>query len=83
MMRTAQISVLLAIAIASLTACNKGNDKGCKIEDQCGRVLEQGSNAGCTEVKCVPNACDKNRMTLIGHQICDKGAVVTPNASSK
>jgi hypothetical protein len=76
-------ALLLLAATMALVACNKGNDKGCKIEDQCGRVLEQGSNPGCTEVKCVPNACEKNHMTLIGHQICDKGAVVTPNASAR
>jgi len=75
--------LLLVFATAySVAACNKGNDKGCKIEDQCGRVLEQGTNANCTEVKCVPNACEKGHMTAIGQQICGKGAVVVPNASS-
>ena len=78
------IALVLPLAIAlGITACQKGNDKGCKIEDQCGRVLDQGTNASCSEIKCVPNACDKNHMTLEGHKICDKGAVVQPNASAK
>lgn len=73
---------LLASAIA-VSGCNKGNDKGCKVEDQCGRVIEQGSNPSCTEVKCVPNACEKGHMTAIGQQICGKGAFVAPSASAK
>jgi hypothetical protein len=76
-------ALFLFAAAFSLAACNKGNnDKGCKVEDQCGRVIEQGTNPSCTEVKCVPNACEKGHMTLIGQQICGKGAVVVPNASS-
>ena len=83
MKKAAGLLAVSAFAVASLaTACNK-NDKGCKIEDQCGRVLEQGSNPGCTEIRCVPNACEKGHLTALGHQICDKGAVVVPSSSAK
>ncbi len=74
--------ILVLLALGAM-ACNKGNDKGCKIEDQCGRVLEQGSNPSCTEIKCVPNACEKGHMTALGQKICGAGAVVVPTASGK
>ncbi len=83
MTKTAPILLAVAALAVALAGCKKGNDKGCKIEDQCGRILEQGSNPSCSEIKCVPNACEKNHMTALGRQICDKGAVVMPNASAK
>jgi hypothetical protein len=82
MKRTA-VALVATVALVAVAGCNKGNDKGCKIEDQCGRVLEQGSNPSCTEIKCVPNACEKGHMTALGQQICNKGAVVVPNTSAK
>jgi hypothetical protein len=82
MKRTA-VALVATFALVAVASCHKGNDKGCKIEDQCGRVLEQGSNPSCTEIKCVPNACEKGHMTALGQQICGKGAVVVPNAFAK
>lgn len=71
--------LLLALCVVAI-GCNKGNtsSKGCKLEDQCGRLLDPGSNASCTEIKCVPKACEPMHETMLGHQFCDKdGASVT------
>ena len=77
-MKTA-IILGLVLAIGIVSAGCKGNSKGCKTEDQCGRLLDPGAGASCTEVKCVPNACEKQHESMLGHQICDNdGASAAP-----
>lgn len=72
------ITLGLVLALAGLSGGCKGNSKGCKIEDQCGRIVEPGANASCTEIKCVPNACDRDHETMLGHQFCDKDGAGAP-----
>ncbi len=76
-MKTAIILGFVLVAAVGSTGC-KGNSKGCKTEDQCGRLLDPGSNVSCTEVKCVPKACEKEHETMLGHQICDTDGAAAP-----
>ncbi len=76
-MKTAIITLFVVFGLVAVNGC-KGNSKGCKIEDQCGRIVEQGANKTCTEIKCVPNACEQQHETMLGHQFCDNDGAAAP-----